>query len=138
MDTAFDNQGKVIGVEEFDYDLVERRLGEDLSSPEAQEELSQLTPEEVQAGLKLFRALIRWQWQDGMKNPNGLTIRAIICCWIFIEELHPMTLTQMARGFGSRDKQSLGRWVDLFKKHFPFIKTPHMRFKLKPKPAQEC
>lgn len=131
MDTAFDEQGKVTGVEEFDYDLVERRLAEDLSSPELREELSQLTPEEVEAGLKLFRCLVRWLWQNGMRNPNGLTIRAILVCWIFVEELHPMTLTQMARGFGCRHKQSLGRWMDAFKLQFPFIKTPHMRYNRK-------
>ena len=128
MDPAFDDHGEVTGVEEFDYDLVERRLSADLGSPECQEELSKLTPEEVESGLKLFRCLVRWLWQDGMKNANGLTIRSIIVCWIFIEELHPMTLTQMARGFGGRHKQSLGRWIDSFKRLFPYIKTPHMRF----------
>ena len=138
MDTAFDDQGRVVGVQHFDYDEIDSRLRENLFSPEAQEELSQLTPEEVAAGLKLFRALVRWMWQDGMKNVNGLAIRSMIVCWIFIEELHPLTLTQVARGFG-RHKQSHGRWVEIFKRCFPMVKTPHMRFSPKKlKPQSTC
>jgi hypothetical protein len=129
MQTAFDEGGEITPIAEFDYDQVERRLTSDLSNPELKEELDRMTPEEREAALKLFRCLVRWLWQDGMKNTDGLTIRSILVCWIFIEELHPMTLTQMARGFGGRHKQSLGRWVELFKQQFPFIRTPHMRFR---------
>jgi hypothetical protein len=135
---AFDDKGDITRVEEFDYDLVERRLSEDLSNPELREELAGLTPAEMEAGLKLFRCLVRWMWQDGMKNANGLTIRAIIVCWIFIEELAPMSLTQMARGFDGRDKQSLGRWMDNFKEMFGMIRTPHMRFKSASSKTKPC
>ena len=128
MEPAFDDHGEVTGIAEFDYDLVERRTSSTGSgNPEFQEEMSKLTPEAVEVGLVIFRCLMRWLWQDGMKNPRGLLIRAIIMLWIFIPELHAMTLTRLAHGFGFNHKQSLGRYVDDFKIKFPYIKTPHMR-----------
>lgn len=135
METAFTDDGQITGVEEFDYDLVERRLAKDLSNPELAKELAGMSEAEIEAALRMFRCLVRWLWQNGMKNPDGLTIRAILCCWIFVEELRPMTLTEMARGFGGRHKQSLGRWMESFKQNFPFIKTPHMRFRATPAKA---
>ena len=129
MKPSFDEQGDITAIQEFDYAEVERRLSEDLSAPELKEELAQMSPQEKEAALKIFSCLVRWLWQDGMKSPEGLTIRSILVCWIFLEELHGMSLTQMARGYGGRHKQSLGRWHDSFKAAFEFIKTPHMRFR---------
>ncbi len=80
----------------------------------------------MDAALKVFSRLLEWIWQNGMKNSEGLTIRAVIACWIFLKHLRPLTLTQMARGFGKK-KQSLGRWVDDFKIAFPHIRNPHMK-----------
>ena len=125
---AFDDEGQIIPSANFDYAAVESALGNsDLFDPESAAELISLTPAEMDAGLKLFRCLLRWMWQNGMRNTDGLTLRAIIVCWVFIEELQPLGLTQMARGYG-RYKQSLGRWMDNFKASFPMIKTPHMRY----------
>ncbi len=86
----------------------------------------EMSPEEIEVALKMFRTMVEWQFQNGMSNPNGLKIRAIIVCWVFLERLHSMTLTEMARGFGMK-KQSLGRWVDEFKIAFPYLKTEHMK-----------
>lgn len=127
-ESAYEDSGELVPVSQFDWAAVERNLRRDLEAIQDPEELSKFTPEEREAALKLFRTLVRWLWQDGMKNTDGLTIRSIIVCWIFLEELHPLTLTQMARGFG-KHKQSLGRWVDDFKKRFSFIRTPHQRWK---------
>ena len=61
-----------------------------------------------------------------MKNPDGVKIRAIICCWIFLKELRSVSETDMAVGYGLK-KQSLGRWVEQFKKHFPHIRISQLR-----------
>jgi hypothetical protein len=114
-DLGFGEDGQRVPIAEFNYEELD-------GLPDCNE----LSPEEIDRALKLFRSLVRWLWQDGMKNTEGLTIRSIIVCWIFIEELKGLSETEMARGFG-RHKQSLGRWVEQFKKAFPFIRTPHMK-----------
>lgn len=114
--------GALVPVQDFDYDAVDQNLFPGAT----REELEQLTQTEIDAALKLFRLLLSWIWQSGMKNPEGIQIRAILVCWIFMKELRPLTLTQMATGFGKK-KQSLGRWHDNFKRRFPDIITPHMR-----------
>lgn len=43
--------------------------------------------------------------------------------WVFLPEVRAMNMSQLARGYGLH-KQSLGRWVDKFKKEFPHIKLP--------------
>lgn len=118
MDGAgFSEDGERVPTVEFDFDQVDRVIFG------RQQEIA---PADMKIALKLFDAVMRWIWQGGMKDVRGMTIRAIISCWIFIPELRPTTLTDMARGFGLK-KQSLGRWHDDFKRHFPSIKTPHMR-----------
>lgn len=122
QDAAHGEDGRIVPSEEFNYEVIERNVfGQ---NPDA--ELSAFTQEEVDRALKVLRMLLEWIWQDGMKNADGVKIRAIIVCWIFLKELRPMNLTEMARGFDLK-KQSLGRWVDQFKKDFPAVKTCHMR-----------
>lgn len=111
-----------VEVENFDYDRVDQVV----FGFEQPADLSKLSREDMERGIACFRALMQWIWQSGSKNPDGLKIRAIICCWIFLSELQSLTESQMARGFGLK-KQSLGRWVEHFKRAFPSIKTPHMR-----------
>ena len=78
-------------------------------------------------GMRLaMRKLFAWVWQGGMADDRGRQIRNAIVCWIFLEELRPLTMSQFARGLGLH-KQSLGRWIDDFKRQFPEIRTPHMR-----------
>src|SRR4051812_825066 len=119
---AHGEDGRIVPSTEFDYDLVDQNLfGKD-----AESDLSQFTQEEVDRALKVLRVLLQWIWQNGMKNVDGLKIRAIIVCWIFLKELRPLTLTQLAVGFGLK-KQSVGRWFDRFKKDHRGIRTCHMR-----------
>jgi hypothetical protein len=107
---------------DFDYDEIDRGcFGVDPA-----EEVGNFTPEELDAACKVFGRLVEWIWQTGKANPDGITIRAIIVCWIFTSELRSLTLTEMARGFGKK-KQSLGRWVDDFKRSFPEIRICHMK-----------
>lgn len=114
--------GKFEQSEQFPFDEIDSRLG----NPIPESELTEFSAEEIDAACKVFSALVTWIWQSGMKNAEGITIRAIIVCWIFLKHLHPLTLTQMSRGFGKK-KQSLGRWVDDFKRKFPQVKTCHMK-----------
>jgi hypothetical protein len=111
--------GKLVPTTDFDWPAVEFTKDEDL-------DISKFSQEDVDRALVVLTALLKWVWQSGMNNGNGIQIRAIIMCWVFLKELRPLDLTQMAKGFG-RDKQSLGRWVDNFKRWFPRIRIPHMR-----------
>jgi hypothetical protein len=113
--------GRRVPATQFDYDAVDERV----FNFREQCDLSEFSQEEVDKAIEVLRKLLAWIWQNGMKNADGVKIRAIIVCWIFLKELRPMTLTQMATGFGMK-KQSLGRWVDQFKEVFK-IRTPHMR-----------
>ena len=119
---AFGESGDVVGKVDFDFQAVDENLFE----PGQLEALPELSEKEVAMALQLFRLLMSWVWQNGMKNVNGLQIRAGIACWTMLPELRPLNLTEFARGFGM-DKQSVGRWHDDFKKRFPQIKTVHMR-----------
>jgi len=74
----------------------------------------------------ILRKLLTWQYQDGIKDPNGKRIREIIVQWLFLKELHHYSMSELARKHGLH-KQSIGRWVDDFKRAFPDAKTEHMR-----------
>jgi hypothetical protein len=117
-DYGFGEDGGRVPIVQFDYGAVEPAVEEP--------GLGGLSAAELEGAMRGFQALVRWVWQDGMRNPNGLLIRAIIVCWIFLPELRGHSLTAVARGFG-RYKQSLGRWHDRFKVEFPTVKTVHMR-----------
>jgi hypothetical protein len=112
---VYHEDGSRVPVTQFDYDLLDPDV-----------ELVQMSQEDVDRGLKVLNVLLNWIFQNGMKNSEGLKIRAIIICWIFLKHLRPMTLTQLATGFGMK-KQSIGRWLDQFKTDFRSIRTPHMR-----------
>lgn len=122
MEKAHGEDGRIVPSEEFDYSTVEQNL----FGQSAEGDETELTEQDVDRALTVLRMLLQWIWQNGMKNPDGVKIRAIIVCWIFLKELRPMSLTQMARGFDLK-KQSLGRWVDQFKKDLPRIRISHMR-----------
>jgi hypothetical protein len=118
---AHEEDGQLTPITEFDYDAIDQNLFQ--IEPE---ELAGFTQREIDAASRLLSILLRWIWQDGMKNLNGMLIRTFIVCWIFIRELRPLTETDLARMAG-KDKQSLGRWVVQFKTAFPFIKVPHFK-----------
>ncbi len=114
--------GDRIPYTDFDYEAVEFKFdGKDASL-----DISGLPQEDVDRGVLVVTVLLKWLWQSGMRNPEGIQIRAIILCWVFIKALRPLDLTQIAGIFG-KDKQSLGRWVDDFKLAFPRIRIAHMR-----------
>jgi hypothetical protein len=120
--TAHEDDGRPTPATDIDYNAVDQNLFGETD----EWDLKEITPKEADAAIRLMRALLAWIFQNGMKNTDGITLRAILICWIFLKELRPLQLSELARGFG-KDKQSLGRWHDQFKVDFPFIKTPHMR-----------
>jgi hypothetical protein len=119
---AHGEDGAPIGWTGFDYDTIEDRLFN--YRPES--DLSEFSQDDIDRALKVLTTLLEWVWQSGMKNGNGIQIRAIIMCWIFLKHVRPLQEAELARGFGKK-KQSLGRWVENFKKAFPRIKVPHFR-----------
>ena len=70
--------------------------------------------------ITVMSRMLEWLCQTVPKNQNGMEIRATILCWIFLPHLRNLSLTQVAAMIG-RDKQSIGRWVDDFKRVFPGV-----------------
>ncbi len=120
-ETGHAEDGRLVPCVDFDYEAIDRNVFE----AEDVKDLHELPPESIDLALKLHRTMLEWIFQDGMKNPEGIQIRAILACWIWLPYLEPLSLTELSIGFG-KQKQSFGRWVDEFKEHFGFI-TPNMR-----------
>lgn len=116
--TATGTDGQPEPAVEFNYDAIEG------VTPDS--DLSDLTTQDIDRAVEALRSILQWIFQNGSNNSDGVKIRAIIACWIFLKELRIYPLTKMAKGFGLK-KQSLGRWHDDFKRQFPTIKTPHMK-----------
>jgi hypothetical protein len=115
---GYGEDGQLVRVVDFDYEQLDHAL--------ADKELNKLSPQQTEMLMTMFRAVMQWWWQDGMKNPDGLLIRGTILSWVFLPELQSHSLTQVARNLG-RYKQSVGRWFDRFKVQFPQIRTVHMK-----------
>lgn len=98
---------------DFDFSLIE---------PDGEE--GAMGVSEVVVGVE---RMVRWVYQDPHhRNLNGVAIRSIIVSWLMLRELQGLTLTQLAGMYGL-DKQSLGRWVDDFKRTFPSVRSCHFR-----------
>jgi hypothetical protein len=90
------------------------------------EEPLSFTPGEWEKFRRALERIFLWIYQDPHhRNLNGVEIRALIVAWFVVKELHPLSLTQLARMYG-REKQSFGRWVDEFKTAFPEVRNCHM------------
>jgi hypothetical protein len=126
-DLAHDDAGRLVQTEQFPFERIFSDEEKELIEFIPQDcDLSALTPEQMDVGLMVMDKLLKWVWQSGMKNSDGVKIRSIILCWICLKELRSLTMTDMATGYGL-EKQSLGRWVDEFKRKFPTVRIPHMR-----------
>lgn len=102
---------------DFPFADVAANLGE--IDPDAKrDDVTELVCEE-------FRRVYSWIYQPPCKDMDGFICRSIIGAWVFIPEIRSLTLTEIAGRFG-KHKQSLGRWVDDFKRQFPEI-TNHMQ-----------
>jgi len=120
QETAFDDGSMAVPSQDFDYDAVDKNLGFDTG------DVSQV---DIAAAISVLQKILEWIYQPGRKgiqNGDGIEVRAVIACWIFLTRLRPLSLTQIASMHG-RDKQSLGRWVAKWKEKFPEIKTDHMK-----------
>jgi len=96
----------------FDFD----RVYDDLDGPEK----DPASPDPMFAASEAVRLLFAWVYQPPCKDQEGFYCRAIIACWIFVPQLRSYTMTEMAGRFGKK-KQSLGRWVEDFKREFPEV-----------------
>ena len=94
--------------EDFPYDQVDRDLG--LIKPEDEYELT----------VEVQRRIWLWVWQGDNRDLEGWLCRCAIMCWVFCDQLRSTSMSKMAKRIGKK-KQSLGRWVDDFKREFPLI-----------------
>lgn len=121
---GFDGRGEPIESVGFDYDGIDERLASGLSPNQA----ANHPTSEHAAELTALKTILEWVLQKVPKNENGIQIRAVIAGWIFLPYLRTMNLTEVAAVIG-KDKQSLGRWVDDFKRRFPGVHVNHTRVK---------
>ena len=126
----FDEDGKIIPATDFDYPEFD-------FSGASQRDLAKLDPADLDKAIQAFTKLLEWVWADAFKrSPNddpfknrnleGVKIRAIIVCWVFLKSLRKLSLTQVARATGKK-KQSISRFMTRFKKDWPKIRTSHMK-----------
>lgn len=111
---AHDESGNLIGVVQFDAEAIERNLGE------LRDEMEGLNPEEIEANLKMLKLFLGWAWQNGECRSNGLGVRLAVLCWVFLDDVKTMNQTELAKVIGKKDRQSLNRWVIVFRKYFNF------------------
>ncbi len=119
---AYGEDSHLTPYQEFDYEAVDQSFSKDVS----EFDISKFSQDDIDRTLVVMEVLLKWVAQSGMKRPEGVQHRAVIMCWVFLKMMRPLQLTQLATGYGIH-KQSLGRWVDDFKRHFPRIRIPHMR-----------
>ena len=94
--------------EDFPYAQVDRDLG---WSP---------NDDEFDLTLEAQRRIWLWVWQGDNRDMEGWSCRCAIMCWVFCDQLRSNSLSKMAKRIGKK-KQSLGRWVEDFKREFPLV-----------------
>lgn len=114
---GFEGRGAPIESVDFDFDAVDEALSSAISPNKA---ANHPTSQHAEAELAALKTILEWVVQKVPKNQNGIEIRATIAAWIFLPYLRTMNLTEIAATVG-RDKQSLGRWVDDFKRRWPGV-----------------
>lgn len=85
----------------------------------------EMTEEEWKCAWRGVGNVVKWVYQRNSRNFQGIGIRALIVCWVWIPGLHGLTLTQLAGRF-KMAKQSIGRWVVDWKLRFPHCVSVHM------------
>lgn len=107
---AYGEQSERLQAVDFDWSFIDRA--------ELERQIGRYEPFPTHEAMA---RITRWVFQDGMNDPRGLRIRAIIVCWLFCPEMRDaFTMSSMARSCGLH-KQSLGRWIDSLKREFPGI-----------------
>ncbi len=112
--------GSVIETVDFPYADIYAR-DENVQCLETDPELNRLSAEELRLGMKTVGPALRWVWQYGMKNKDGIAIRAILLCRAGLPELGGLTMTRLANGFGLA-KQSLDRWDKDLASRYPKLR----------------
>ena len=124
--TSFDEDGRPILITDFDWEEIERNLASETKQLRRSCKRGEITREQLETAMELCGTLLRWVWNNGKRDKRGVAIRSLIICWLYLDELRPLTEAQLARGFGLK-KQSVGRWVEQFKKEFPMFKSPQLQ-----------
>lgn len=93
-------------------------LAVDFSYPELEQLNHRYEFDPIDMACQCQRKVWEWVWQGDCRDKEGFFVRAAIACWIFVPALRDYTLTTMAGRVGKK-KQSLGRWIEDFKKTFP-------------------
>jgi hypothetical protein len=122
--TAYDDLSQVTQTVDFSYEEIDRRFG---VAHLHEEQLEKLSEADVEKVCEMHRRIWDWVGQDCFKNLDGFNDRSIIAAWVFCSSLkwETKSMTDLAGRFGKK-KQSLGRWVDDFKKQFPEVAN-HMQ-----------
>ena len=113
---AFDEASHQTQIVDFDFAQVDRDLSDEI--PLDLRAIPLTTANE--RTITVMSRMLEWLCQMVPKNQSGMEIRATILCWIFLPHLRNLSLTQVAAMIG-RDKQSIGRWHDDFKRVFPGV-----------------
>ena len=92
--------------EDFPYDQVDRDLG--------------FVKEKVEdeRATEALRRFSQWIAQGDLRDWDGVFCRMTNIIWILCPQLSSYSMSKMAKRVGKK-KQSLGRWVDDFKREFP-------------------
>jgi hypothetical protein len=115
---AFGDDGSVCSAIDFDYDAVDEAL---IHAPQVPGlDGAQHPNARHEETIVALQVILEWILQKVPRNQNGIEIRATIAAWIFLPYLRSLSLTEVSAMVG-RDKQSLGRWVDDFKRQFPGV-----------------
>lgn len=118
---GYNDEQQAVETEWFDYDAIEHKVF-GIQPPETEEEYLA-----ARLAITALQEVLRWGFQNGMNNPNGLIIRYKILCWNLLPEVQASyNLTELA-GEDEKAKQSFGRWQDEFKARFPNVPNIHKR-----------
>lgn len=111
----------------FDFESIYDREDREMFHVEPAADFNaDLSPAAIDAAQRLIVRIMEWIWSDGTKNVDGLQNRAAVACWKFIPHLRPLTMVQLASGFG-KHKQSIGRAADSFSLAFPELSNRKSR-----------
>lgn len=124
----FDQNGTVTATVDFNYSEVDELLqGDRLNSSDIRRMIEEAAREEgMHMAAQAVGSLARWLGTT--KNKHGIACRGIVLNWLYDSLQHDCSLTEIAGQYGLK-KQSVGRWVDDFKKEFPqaVIHLKHIR-----------
>ena len=122
MERHFDDSGSTTLTADFCYAEVDARLGH------CDPLINEKEQERFEAWCQYNSLMWGWITQGDIKNVDGFVCRSAIMAKVWDPALRELTYTELAGRVG-KDKQSLGRWVEMLKLRFPEITKhlPHLK-----------